>query len=243
MTALQKIADAIVDETGRQGTPERAEKEKEYLKSELEHLGTKVPLIRKTTTKWVRSERLDREGVLALVGLLWERPIHESRSAAVEALRFQTKDLLAEDLPYVEQLIRESKTWALVDNLAVRITGDLVERHPKLLKTLDRWAKDEDFWVRRSAMLALLLPLRDGEGDFERFSRYADAMLDEKEFFIRKSIGWVLRETSKKRPELVYDWLKPRAERASGVTMREAVRYLPDDQRLELMEIYRNRQK
>ena len=75
-------------------------------------------------------------------------------------------------------------------------------------------------------MLALLGPLRRGEGDFERFGRYADAMLDEKEFFIRKAIGWVLRETSKKRPDLVYEWIAPRTDRASGVTLREALKYL-----------------
>jgi len=91
---------------------------------------------------------------------------------------------------------------------------------------LDRWARDPDFWVRRSAMLALLVPLRRGGGDFERFSRYADAMLDEREFFIRKAIGWVLRETSKRRPAMIAEWLAPRMRRASGVTLREALKYL-----------------
>ena len=52
-------------------------------------------------------------------------------------------------------------------------------------------------------------------------------MLEEREFFIRKAIGWVLRDTGRKRPELVAAWLEPRAERASGVTLREAVKPLP----------------
>jgi len=63
---------------------------------------------------------------------------------------------------------------------------------------LDRCC-DDDFWLRRSAMLGLLRPLRAGGGDFERFARYADAMLEEKEFFVRKAIGWVLREVAKRR--------------------------------------------
>jgi 3-methyladenine DNA glycosylase AlkD len=49
----------------------------------------------------------------------------------------------------------------------------------------------------------------------------------EREFFIRKAIGWVLRETAKKHPDLVADWLAPRLHRASGVTIREAVKWLP----------------
>lgn len=88
---------------------------------------------------------------------------------------------------------------------------------------------------RRSVLLVLPGPLRRGEGDFPRFSRYADAMLDEREFFIRKAIGWVLREVGKTRPRLVSDWLLPRASRASGVTMREAVKYLPAPQRQRLL--------
>jgi 3-methyladenine DNA glycosylase AlkD len=56
-------------------------------------------------------------------------------------------------------------------------------------------------------------------------------MLDEKEFFIRKAIGWVLRDTARKRPTMVYEWLLTRARRASGVTLREAVKPLSDNQR------------
>jgi hypothetical protein len=140
-----------------------------------------------------------------------------------------------EDIGLIEDLLRESRGWALVDNLAASVAGDLVERFPrKLAPVLDRWAKDGDFWLRRSALLALLLPLRRGGGDFARFCRYADGMLAEKEFFIRKAIGWVLRETAKKTPERVVDWLLPRAARASGLTVREACKHLParDKQRI-----------
>ena len=111
----------------------------------------------------------------------------------------------------------------------------------ELGKKVDRWARDEDPWLRRSAMLALLLPLRRGEGDFERFARYADSMLEEREPFIRKAIGWVLRETAKKRPGLVHEWLLPRAARASGLTVREAVKPLPEDEREEIMAAHRDR--
>ncbi len=60
-------------------------------------------------------------------------------------------------------------------------------------------------------------------------------MLAEREFFIRKAIGWVLRETAKKRPVLVYEWLLPRAPAAAGVTLREAVRPLSDEQRAQIL--------
>jgi 3-methyladenine DNA glycosylase AlkD len=102
--------------------------------------------------------------------------------------------------------------------------------HPDAAPRLDRWAESDDFWVRRAALLSQIRPLRVGAG-FERFAGYAEAILGEREFFIRKAIGWVLREVSKTRPDEVYRWLLPRASRASGVTMREAVKYLAPEQR------------
>jgi 3-methyladenine DNA glycosylase AlkD len=115
------------------------------------------------------------------------------------------------------------------------VVGPLLERYSALTRSIDRWSRDEDFWIRRSALLALLRPLRRGEGDFRRFGVYADRMLEEREFFIRKAIGWVLRETGKRRPGMVYRWLLPRVPRASGVTLREAVRYLEPDQRQQIL--------
>jgi 3-methyladenine DNA glycosylase AlkD len=64
-------------------------------------------------------------------------------------------------------------------------------------------------------------------------------MLDKTEFFIRKAIGWVLRETSKTRPDEVYRWIGPRTHRASCVTMREAVKYLDAARAERLMQAYK----
>jgi 3-methyladenine DNA glycosylase AlkD len=171
---------------------------------------------------------------------LWVAPVFDHRMAAVELLDRHGALLTPADLRLVERLIRESRTWALVDPIAATVAGGLVECHPQLADRLDRWAADGDFWVRRSALLALLGPLRRGEGDFERFARYAGAMLEEREFFIRKAIGWVLRETGKRRPDLVARWLRPRASRASGVTVREAVKYLPTGDRDAILRAHRS---
>lgn len=221
--------DALLRERAR---PERAEGEKAYLKSSLEHYGASMPAIRSAVREVVGS-RADQthDDMVGLVRELWRVPVHERRAAAVEVLTAQLGVLRADDIGLLEQLLRESRTWALVDGLAASVVGPLVERFPELGGRLEAWAQDEDFWIRRSSLLALLLALRRGEGDWARFARYADAMLEEKEFFIRKAIGWVLRDTGRKRPDLVFEWLAPRAARASGVTVREAIRPLDAEQR------------
>jgi 3-methyladenine DNA glycosylase AlkD len=221
------------------GTPERAVNEKRYLKCVLEFLGATVWQIRSAVRDFARDHApLDHDQLLALVEALWARPIHERRMAAVMLLARHPDLLSPGDLPLIERLIRESKTWALVDFLAGDVASRVVADHPEASDVLDRWATDTDFWVRRSALLVELRPLRAG-ADFARFARHADAMLDEREFFIRKAIGWVLREVGKRRPGEVRDWLAPRTGRASGVTMREAVRYLPPDDAAELMAAHR----
>jgi 3-methyladenine DNA glycosylase AlkD len=230
MTHTAVIASQIERELRAAGNPERAVAEKQYLKSDLEFFGASLPSVRAVIKAFRKSSPdLDRRASLAIVRALWSRRIFERRVAAVELLRASWESLEAGDLDLVARLIRESRTWALSDSLATDVAGPLVERFPVLARTLDRWAIDSDFWIRRSAMLALLPPLRGGGGDFARFSRYADSMLEEKEFFIRKAIGWVLREVSKKRPQLVSEWVRPRRARFSGLTLREAVKYLPRD--------------
>lgn len=171
---------------------------------------------------------------MAFVAALWARPVFELRLAAALALADRVDLLGAHDLSLLVDLIRESGTWALVDVLAGNVAATLAVSDPRAATAIDVWASDPDFWVRRAALLSCLVEARRGL-PLERFFRYADAMLEEREFFIRKAIGWVLREAAKKQPQVVCEWLEPRAARASGVTMREAVKYLSPEERQILL--------
>ena len=222
------IAEAMTARLAAQGDPERAVAQQAYLKSDLTHLGCTVPIIRKAAKQTAKEHGLDLEGVLDVAEALWAEPVHERRLGAVELVRTRVGDLTLDHLPRLERILRECRGWALLDPLALEL-GDLLEG-PRGTPTLDRWACDDDFWMRRTALLAHLGPLSAGRGDFDRFGRYADAMLGEKEFFVRKAIGWVLRSASRRDPERVAAWVLPRAARMSGVTYREAVKYLlPSD--------------
>jgi 3-methyladenine DNA glycosylase AlkD len=235
------VADSIESELVKAADPGRADKERAYLKSDLVFLGVGVPATRRLVREaWNQHGGLDHEALIATVNRLWGSGIHERRMAVVELLKLATPAALGvDDGPVLEHLLRTARTWAYVDSLAADVVGALVVSSPEPWgPVLDGWASDEDFWIRRSALLSLLVPLRHGAGDFERFSRYADAMLEEREFFIRKAIGWVLRETGRRRPGLVADWIEPRVARTSGVTVREAVKHLDPERRARIMEAY-----
>jgi 3-methyladenine DNA glycosylase AlkD len=213
------------------GTKERAEQEKRYLKSDLEFIGVTVPDLRRVVKEAVKGYAgLDQRAAVAWAVALWREPVFERRMAAVEILRFAGKQLRADDLATVEALIRDARTWALVDSLAGDVAGGIALRDPSSWPRVDAWAADEDFWVRRSALLVLLPGIRAGQPDLERFERYGALMLAEKEFFIRKAIGWVLREISKRDPQWAAAWTARHATLISGVTFREAIRRLPSDE-------------
>lgn len=224
------------------GTDTRAKAEKRYLKSDLDFLGVAVPEIRRQARIWSKSHpEVDKDQTIRLVRALWRRRVHELRTFGVELLSAYGEVLAAADFGLVEWILGRANTWAHVDPVAVQIAGPLVDRFPELESDLDLWAVNENFWMRRSALLAHLLPLRRGKGDWDRFARYAGEMLEEKEFFIRKAIGWVLREAGQIMPARVVNFLDANMARISGVSLREAVKHLDADDRNRLLEAYRNR--
>lgn len=231
--------DAIEASLAASADPARAAQERRYLKSDLRHLGVGLPAVREVAVEAARG--LNRKETLRLADELWREPVHERRLTAIEILIRNVRLLTAEDLPVAEGLIRASHTWAYVDALAVKVVGALVGRHPSLTETLDVWVTDENFWIRRTSLLALLPAIRRGEPDLGRVTGYGDALIGEREFFIRKALGWVLRELAKREPEWVTAWVDARTAAISGVTIREAVRHLPEHERDRLLAAYRNR--
>ena len=231
------VADTIEARLREVGTDKRAVGEKAYLKSDLDFLGATVSDTRAAIREL--APRMEHDELIAAAVELWEPPIHELRTAAVFVLARDVARLSADDLPLIERMARESRTWALLDYLAVDVLGPMVEADSDGLRAaLDGWSADADFWVRRASLLAELRPIRHG-APMDRFLARADRMLDEREFFIRKAIGWVLREAGRKRPDDVVVWLAPRTHRASGVTMREAVKRLSTVDAERLMAAYR----
>src|SRR5687767_2867435 len=121
---MEAIADRIEADLRTLGTEERAVHEKAYLKSDLEHIGVPVPAIRRLTVAAVKD--LDRGQTLTLVDELWQAPVHELRMAAIETLIRNVGELERDDLRVAERLIDDSRTWAYVDALAIKVVGHLV---------------------------------------------------------------------------------------------------------------------
>lgn len=241
----EAVVELLQQQLAAVATPERATAERSYLKSELQHLGTSVPAMRAIVKSWLRSHeaasgKLTHDELFALADALWAVPIHELRMAVVELLVAKPKLITIDDMPWLYNTLRDCRTWALLDTIAGSVVADLAAREPDVLQHLDRWVHDNDFWIRRSAVLGLRTLLQRDE-QLDRFFAYSEQLLPETEFFIRKVIGWVAREVAARQPALVSQWLRANMAAMNLVTLREPLRRLPDA--IELRQLYDARRK
>lgn len=226
------------------GTVERANHEKAYLKSDLNFYGTAVPVIHKTAKTFSKMHpHLTHDELIQLVDVLWQSSYHEMRSLGLALLDHYPQLITLNDVEFLEKLMRQMATWAHIDWIAGGAIATLVKHNPAMKSVLKRWATDESFWVRRTAMLALIKQARMQRDAFDLFAQFASQMIDEREFFIRKAIGWVLREVSKHQPNWTYEFLSQHIQHVSGLTLREGAKYLPEEQRETLMQQYKMRSK
>ena len=186
-----------------------------------------------------RHPQVSHDDVFAIADALWAEPVHERHLAAVELLQAVPRRVFADDLAWFDAHLRDCHTWALVDPLAGLVVADLAARQwDETLPVLDRWVVDDDFWMRRSAVLALRSALRRGE-HLDRLFDYAERLLPDTEFFVRKVIGWVLREVAPHHPREVSAWLRAHLDEISLITLREPLRKLPDGD--EIRALYDSR--
>jgi 3-methyladenine DNA glycosylase AlkD len=231
------FVDDLIDALRASGTTERAAHDAAYLRSSRQHLGVAVPTVRRLTRDALRTTPLaDRVEVRRVAEALWATGIYDACAAAVEVVRHRQRLLVVDDLSWIEVLLRNAYTWALVDELARHPVAAVAVRDDGVLPVLDAWVVDDDFWIRRSAVLGLSQLLR-ADRETERFFRYADLLLPEREFFIRKVLGWVARDLGHRRPDLVSQWCWRNLDGMNLVTLREAAKPLPDG--ADLLAAYR----
>jgi 3-methyladenine DNA glycosylase AlkD len=162
-----------------------------------------------------------------LVETLWNLPHREEKYLAIEMAIHHKKCIVMDNLPLYERMLREDfMWWDLVDPIAVNLIGPLTKDHRDTMEPiLQNWIRDEDcMWIRRAAILAQLKHKQ--ETNQELLFHFCWQRMHEKEFFIRKAIGWSLREYSKTHPEAVREYLIEHKDRLPGLSYREASRIL-----------------
>jgi 3-methyladenine DNA glycosylase AlkD len=159
---------------------------------------------------------------------LWADATHrEERYAALELTghRLYRTHQTLDALPMYERFIVEGAWWDYVDVVAIHRVGPLLAAHPRpMKKTLLAWAKGDDVWKRRSAIIAQVAFKKDT--DTALLEAAIAPSIERKEFWLRKGIGWALRAYAWHEPRWVARYVKAHPE-LSGLSRREALKNLP----------------
>ena len=156
---------------------------------------------------------------------MWERPHREEKYCAISLAVDHPEYVTIGSVPLYRRMIREGAWWDFVDEIAAHLIGKvLLDDRERMALKLDRWINDENMWIRRTAILSQLK--HKAATDQDRLFGYCLRRADEKEFFIRKAIGWALREYAKTEPDAVRTFALEHRDRLSGLSFREATKHL-----------------
>lgn len=227
------LVEAIRSALAAAGDPERAVGQQRYMKSEMPYHGITTPEQRAILRPLLAEHRMDTATQWeATVRELWDGATHrEQRYAALGLARHRAYRSFrtAAALPLYRHLVVTGAWWDYVDEIASHLVGEVLRAEPTVVRpVLLSWAQDDDLWLRRTAILAQLGSKADTDLDLlaTAITASLEGSRHGSEFFIRKAIGWALREQAKTDPEWVRAFLARHHARLSGLSRREASKHL-----------------
>jgi 3-methyladenine DNA glycosylase AlkD len=202
---------------------------KAYLKNQYEFLGIKTPVRRAFTAKVIRRQKgAIAADLLRSARLLWECPEREYQYVAIDLLGRHVRALNTRQIPALFRLVKKKSWWDTTDSFAAGVIGPIVRnarlKSPDIQRVMDKALQSPNMWVRRTAILHQL-GWRN-ETDSQRLFGYAIACGQEKEFFVRKAIGWALRDYARHAPGEVLAFLRANRDGLSTLTVREAAKHI-----------------
>ncbi|MDX9735591.1 MAG: DNA alkylation repair protein [Thermoanaerobaculia bacterium] len=211
------------------GDPERARGARAYMKSAMPFHGVgAVPLRAACRELFSRLVLPDADAFRReVLGLFRGAAFREERYAAVELARWRgfARFRGLDFLPVCEEMVVTGAWWDVVDPIAAHLLGELLAKEPRATRrAMLAWARSDDLWKRRSAILCQLGSR--GETDPGLLFACIEPSLASKEFFLRKAIGWALRQYARADPTEVSRYVAANAERLSPLSRREALKHV-----------------
>ncbi|MFZ6799298.1 DNA alkylation repair protein [Undibacterium sp. Di24W] len=206
-----------------QANPKNASAMRSYMRDQFDFLGIKTPL-RRALIKDLAKVDFHLTDLERLVRALWLLPQREYQYVAIDLLATHKKSLGLSQLGLLLSLAQDKSWWDSVDGLA-SVTNDILfaSRAQESQLQMDKAAKHPNIWVRRIAMIHQL-----GwrlETDQTRLFGYAQELAHEEDFFIRKAIGWALRDYARWQPEAVGEFVDAHRSQLSNLSVREALKH------------------
>jgi 3-methyladenine DNA glycosylase AlkD len=228
VSATDVVVDRIAEELAARADPDKAAPMARYMRDQFAFLGV-MSAGQKDAWRAAMAglpRRLPEDVVASAALALWDRPEREHQYLACTLVNRHAESggATAGFLDTLAALITTRPWWDTVDALATRGVGAVVRRHRGLRSVMDRWLAGDDLWLVRSA----LLHMNRWKGDADQAWVF-DACLvraADTDFFVRKAIGWALREHSKVDERAVVDFVAAHESELSGLSRREALMWL-----------------
>jgi 3-methyladenine DNA glycosylase AlkD len=206
--------------------PEKAAGMQAYMKTAMPFYGVqkpvRAPILRALISEHPPSSRAEYE---RLVLGLWKQAHREEKYLALGVAAAHRRFIVPASLPLYQRLIVEGAWWDLVDEVATRLIRTLVVAHAAdVWPSVDSWIESRDMWLRRAAIICQVGAGRDT--DAERLFRFSAARAHETEFFVRKAIGWALREYARTDADAVATFVTAHRDELSGLSYREATKHI-----------------
>jgi 3-methyladenine DNA glycosylase AlkD len=229
------LIDAVCRELGKAGDPDRAQGQQAYMKSAMPFRGITAPALRATVRPILADPAYlltGRDEWESTICALWDGArFREERYAAVAISGHRLYRQWARDrsaMPLYRYLVVSGAWWDFVDEIAARRVGPILRAHPETeADRMRSWAIASAMWVRRAAILSQLSS--KDETDRQLLLDCITPNLADREFFIRKAIGWSLRQYAH-CDSAAADWVRATAEelgpRLSPLSRREALKHL-----------------
>jgi len=206
--------------------PDKAVGMQAYMKTEMPFYGVQKPG-RTEVLRHLRSEFApgDRGEYETLVIALWELPHREEKYLA-QGVAVEFKEFIVPDsLPIYRRFVVEGAWWDFVDETATHMIRELVLNYPsEVWPVVDSWNDHEDMWLRRTSIICQIGTKERTDAD--RLFRFCERRMHEQQFFIRKAIGWALREYARTDPGAVARFASEHREDLSGLSFREATKHI-----------------
>jgi 3-methyladenine DNA glycosylase AlkD len=229
VTADGALVTAVRSALAAAADPSRARSAQAYMKSAMPFHGVPVPQARRIARAALAAHPLgDRQTWQDTVLELWDGATHREERYAALALVRSPRAAVYQDLTALglyRHLVVTGAWWDLVDELAHAVGTVVRVEGASAAAVVRGWSRDDDLWVRRVAILCQL-----GAGaatDRALLADCVDANLADREFFIRKAIGWALRDFARADPGWVTSFVSAAGDRLSPLSRREATKHLP----------------
>jgi 3-methyladenine DNA glycosylase AlkD len=202
--------------------PVTANGQQAYMRDRFPFYGIKTPERRARLREHVLEHgRPELEELPELVHACWALPQREYQYIGMELLSAASGKLRMEHLPLIEELILTKSWWDTVDHLAVHAAGAVLLRNRDQLEaTNEHWLGSGELWLLRTALIAQLSWKERTQADI--LFRNCAALATHPDFFIRKGIGWALRQYARTDPMAVADFVGKHS--LSPLSEREALR-------------------